>query len=163
MKTCGYCGSAVERKSNMYYCAFCDMELFREDVQEDGQRKPVSITAGATLAGAERSTSELMELDSYYLTELLTLVRSQRKQVYNSLRIVNKGAALSPGFGQAQQQGGANYEYWTRKVWVIENILRERAGYYPGKITENYLNRFREQVYKSNEVLMLIRSDSIQK
>ncbi|WP_025715578.1 hypothetical protein [Paenibacillus sp. 1-18] len=76
MKTCGYCGSAVERKGNMYYCAFCDMELYKEDVQEDGQRKLVPITAGATLAGAERSTPELMELDSYYLTELLTLVRN---------------------------------------------------------------------------------------
>ncbi|WP_348625369.1 hypothetical protein ABFT51_27935 (plasmid) [Paenibacillus peoriae] len=161
MKTCGYCGSVVERKANMYYCVFCDMELFREDVQEDGQRKPVSITVGATLNGAERSTPELMELDSYYLTELLTLVRSQRKQVYNSLRIVNKGAALSPGFEQAQKQGGQNYHYWTRKAWAIENILRERAGFYPAKITLNYLNLFREQVHKSNELPMLIRSDSV--
>lgn len=160
MKTCGYCGSAVERRANMYYCTFCDMELFLEDVQEDGQRKPISMTVGATLAGAERSTPELMELDSYYLTELLTLVRSQRKQVYNSLRIVNRGAALSPAFGQAQKQGGENYHYWTRKAWVIENILRERAGFYPAKITEDYLDRMRQQIDKGNETPMLIQSDS---
>jgi hypothetical protein len=163
MKTCGYCGSPVEHRASMYYCSFCDMELFREDVQEDGQRKPVSITAGATLAGAKRSTPELMELDSYYLTELLTLVRSQRKQVYNSLRIVNKGAALSPGFGQAQKQGGQNYDYWTRKAWTIENILRERSGFYPAKITDDYLSRMRKQIDKANETPMFIQSDSTRK
>ncbi|CAI6085272.1 hypothetical protein PAECIP112173_04585 [Paenibacillus sp. JJ-100] len=27
MKTCGYCGSAVETLENKMYCTFCDMEL----------------------------------------------------------------------------------------------------------------------------------------
>ncbi|SDM16313.1 hypothetical protein SAMN05428961_110122 [Paenibacillus sp. OK060] len=94
------------------------------------------------------------EKDSYYLTVLLRLVRNERKRAYNLLRVVNKGAALQPGkssFKSGQDEGARNYRYWTRKAWIIENILRDRGGYYPAKITDNMLNGIIEQVQQSNE------------
>lgn len=89
-----------------------------------------------------------------YLIVLLRLVRDERKRTYNLLRVVNKGAALKPGetaFKQGQDEGANNYRYWTRKAWIIENILRDRVGYYPAKITDNLLNGILEQVQQSNE------------
>ncbi|MCP1137525.1 hypothetical protein NKT34_30150 [Paenibacillus polysaccharolyticus] len=154
MQTCAYCGSAVETVGNGLYCTFCDMEVYQDDIQINGMRRPVRAEKMVMLSAAERSTQELMEKDSYYLTVLLKLVREERKRTYNLLRVVNKGAALLPGesaFKQGQDEGANNYRYWTRKGWIIENILRDRAGYYPAKITDNLLNGILEQVEKSNE------------
>ncbi|APO48515.1 hypothetical protein BS614_30810 (plasmid) [Paenibacillus xylanexedens] len=154
MQTCAYCGSAVELVGSGLYCSFCDMEVYKDDVQTNGSRRPVRAEEVVLLSAAERSTQELMEKDSYYLTVLLGLVRDERKRTYNLLRVVNRGAALKPGetaFKHGQDEGAMNYRYWTRKAWIIENILRDRAGYYPAKITDNLLNGILEQVQKSNE------------
>ncbi|WP_160037235.1 hypothetical protein [Paenibacillus sp. An7] len=52
-------------------------------------------------------------------------------------------------FKSGQDEGAKNYRYWTRKAWIIENILRDRAGYYPIKITDNMLNSIIEQMEKT--------------
>ncbi|MHA7584731.1 hypothetical protein ACX12E_30795 [Paenibacillus vandeheii] len=130
------------------------MEVYQDDIQNNGMRRPVRADEMVLLSGAERPTQELMEKDSYYLTVLLRLVRNERKRTYNLLRVVNKGAALQPGessFKSGQDEGARNYRYWTRKAWIIENILRDRAGHYPAKITDNMLNGIIEQVQQSNE------------
>lgn len=152
MQTCGYCGSAVEPVGKGLYCLFCDMEVYRDEVQENGMRRPLRAEKVVFLSAAERPTQELMEKDSYYLTLLLKLVRNERKRTYNLLRVVNKGAELQPGkFKSGQNEGAKNYQYWTRKAWIIENILRDRAGYYPIKITDNMLNSIIEQMEESNQ------------
>lgn len=154
MQTCAYCGSEVEPVGNGMYCSFCDMEVYQDDIQNNGMRRPVRADEMVLLSGAEQSTQELMEKDNYYLTVLLRLVRNERKRTYNLLRVVNKGAALQPdesAFKSGQDEGARNYRYWTRKAWIIENILRDRAGHYPAKITDNMLNGIIEQVQQSNE------------
>lgn len=159
MQTCAYCGSGVEPVGNGLYCSFCDMEVYQDDVQENGMRRPVLAEDTVLLSAAERSTQEIMEKDSYYLTLLLRLVRNERKRTYNLLRVVNKGAALQPEkFKAGQDEGGKNYRYWTRKAWIIENILRDRSGYYPAKITDNMLNSIIEQVQQSNQKPMTFSS-----
>ncbi|QQZ64542.1 hypothetical protein JI735_34470 (plasmid) [Paenibacillus sonchi] len=90
-----------------------------------------------------------MEKESYYLIVLLRLVRDERKSAFNLLRIINKGDAAQPEIAAlqaGQSEGAKNYKYWTRKAWIIENILRDRAGYYPAKITEGLLSGILEQV-----------------
>lgn len=154
MQTCAYCGSGVEPVGNGLYCSFCDMEVYQDDVQTNGRRRPVQAEETVLLSFAERSTQEIMEKDSYYLILLLRLVRDERKRAYNLLRIVNKGAAVQPdtaALQAGQDEGAKNYKYWTRKAWIIENILRDRAGYYPAKITDGLLSGILEQVQESNE------------
>lgn len=159
MQTCAYCGSGVELVGNGLYCSFCDMEVYQDDVQENGMRRPILAEEAVFLSAAERPTHEIMEKDSYYLTLLLRLVRNERKRTYNLLRVVNKGAALQPEqFKAGQDEGGKNYRYWTRKAWIIENILRDRSGYYPVKITDNMLNSIIEQVQTSNQKPMTFSS-----
>lgn len=151
MKTCVYCGSPVEPVGNMLFCSFCDMEVFRDDVQWNGNRRTLRAEETVLLSSAEQSTVELMEKDSYYLTVLLRRVRLERKRTYNLLRVINKGAALQFGFEKEQQASSKNYRYWTRKAWIIENILRDRAGHYPAKITDAMLKDILDQVKQSNE------------
>ncbi|CAM4307587.1 hypothetical protein P4H94_23480 [Paenibacillus macerans] len=98
---------------------------------DDGKRRDIPIEEVVFLAAAKQSTSELLKKDSYFLTVLLQLVRQERKLTYNLLRVINKGAALQPGFEEGQREVGKTYQYWTRKAWIIENILRDRVGYYP--------------------------------
>lgn len=160
MQTCAYCGSAVELVGNGLYCAFCDMEVYQDDVQTNGRRRPVQAEETVLLSIAERSTQEIMKKDSYYLIVLLRLVRDERKRAYNLLRVVNKGAAVQPdtaALQAGQYEGAKNYKYWTRKAWIIENILRDRAGYYPAKITDGLLSGILEQVQQGNEKPMTFK------
>ena len=36
--------------------------------------------------------------------------------------------------------------YYTKKAFVVENIIRSRLGFVPEKVTENYLVRYMEKV-----------------
>ena len=95
MQTCAYCGSAVEPVGKGLYCSFCDMEVYQDEVQENGMRRQLLAEKVVFLSAAERSTQELMEKDSYFLTLLLRLVRKERNRTYNLLRVVNKGPYCS--------------------------------------------------------------------
>ncbi|WP_368502801.1 hypothetical protein AB3N04_00250 (plasmid) [Alkalihalophilus sp. As8PL] len=41
------------------------------------------------------------------------------------------------------------YEQATRKVWSIENKIKDRIGYYPQKITEPFLASYLERIERS--------------
>lgn len=56
-----------------------------------------------------------------------------------------------------EQESGREYEYLTRKVFVLENIIRERLGYVPRKITEAYLLSYLENIKKDKTSSMLLR------
>ncbi|SDM16277.1 hypothetical protein SAMN05428961_110121 [Paenibacillus sp. OK060] len=59
MQTCAYCGSAVEPVKRDVLLAFCDMEVYQDDIQNNGMRRPVRADEMVLLSGAERSTQEL--------------------------------------------------------------------------------------------------------
>lgn len=150
MPTCSFCGSTLEVKDTSYYCCFCDLELVSDQIQKNGLRRQVSLEQAASLGEANQSTKELIQKDSYYLTCLLRLVRQERTRIYNYLRIFNRANKQQADFVDQAQDMGERYEYWTRKMWVIENILRDRAGCFPERITDNYLRDMAENIEKSN-------------
>jgi hypothetical protein len=49
------------------------------------------------------------------------------------------------------------YENATRKVWVIENIIKDRIGYFPKKVTEEFLSIFLKRIEESEIKPMLFR------
>lgn len=150
MPTCPFCGSTIEKGEHLYYCIFCDMELMANQIQYDGSRRQISFEEPASLKEAELSTKELIEKDSYYLTCLLRLVRQERARIYNYLRIFKKANEQQGDFLNQAADTGSHYEYWTRKAWVLENILRERSGFFPAKISDKFLAELLEQIKSVN-------------
>lgn len=56
MPTCMFCGSKVEKRDQMYYCLFCNMELMADQVQNNGSRRQILLEDPSSLEDAELST-----------------------------------------------------------------------------------------------------------
>ncbi|AOZ94928.1 hypothetical protein [Paenibacillus crassostreae] len=156
MLTCPYCGSMIDISGDMYYCLFCEIEVMKDRIQQDGARRQIHLEQRAYLEVVNQPTSELMKRDSYALVCLLRLVRQERTKVYHFLHIFKKANEQQDDFIQAADETGRDYEYWTRKVWILENILRERIGYFPERITDAYLQEMARNIEKSNRKQMKI-------
>ncbi len=140
MYTCGYCGTSVQLQSNnLAHCSFCDMDLFKEDIAENGKRRTVNVRKAVLLFDAKRSTGYLMEQSAFFLIKLLKLVRAERKRLYEMMRLFRKGVEAGGGFSDEQRIVSEDYEFYSRKAWVIENILRDKSDVYPPRITDQLL------------------------
>lgn len=157
MPTCMFCGSKVEKRDQMYYCLFCNMELLAGQVQHNGSRRQILLEEPISLEDAELSTGELMKKDSYYLTCLLRMVRKERSRIYHYLHIFKKANEQQGSFFDQEADTGSRYEYWTRKGWVLENILRERCRFFPEKIYDSYIQMMTQNVRRSNAKLMQVK------
>ena len=72
---------------------------------------------------------------------MLKYARSYRSEVYH-LRVISykaEGNENDQALEEIQHQSYEEYEKATRKVWIIENILKDRIGYYPVKVTDDFL------------------------
>lgn len=162
MYTCGFCGSTVHvTESGAAHCSFCKMDLFPEDIQKYGHRKSVLAAAEPLLSDAENPTPVLMEFNTFHLIKLLRLVRAERKERYNLMRIILKRIEEQPDLHAAKDAAQDRYEYWSRKVWVIENILRERSSVFPVKISDDYLDTMIKQIEKDNSYKMTFRFSKV--
>ncbi|MBV7508589.1 hypothetical protein KW850_25570 [Bacillus sp. sid0103] len=159
MKTCAYCGSPVKflDKYN-YYCYFCTMKLKYEDVQENGKRKNLLPSSQPSLSDLNKSTPELMCLSTVELLFLLKFARKERSDLYHRryifIRAMKEGAG---GFTEAEEYTFSEYEKVTRKCFVLENLVRERLGYYPTKLTESYIQTLVARMEESAKKDMVIQ------
>ncbi|MFG6121155.1 hypothetical protein [Thalassobacillus sp. B23F22_16] len=158
MNTCGFCASDINDK----YCNFCQMELDDKHIMQDGKRlnQAKKFLGYPDRTEVYKSTKELMKLETIHLLCLLREARSIRAEVYK-LRLLRH---------QAEEQQGMNneieslenytydeYESATRKVWVIENIIKDRLGYFPQKVTNNFLNMYLERMEQSEKKKMFMK------
>lgn len=155
MRTCPYCASELMiLDATFYRCEFCRMTLHSEDTQEGGRRKPVPEEYAPPESWLACSTPELMTFSTVQLIFLLRYARSKRANSYNYVRVFNKARDAKPSllqeYHESVQATGEVYEYWTRKAWVIENILRERTGDFPAKITDRYLSELLARIQEIN-------------
>ncbi|MCM3653405.1 hypothetical protein [Metabacillus litoralis] len=142
MKTCAYCGSPVTFVDmDECYCSFCTMKLKREDVLENGKRKSLLPSSQPTLSDLNKSTPELMCFSTVELLFLLKLARKER----------------ADEFTEAAEYSFSEYEKATRKCFVLENLVRERIGYYPAKLTESYIQTLAARVEESSKKEMVIQ------
>ena len=157
MQTCPYCGLALVFDADHYYCTFCQMTIASADVQQDGGRKPITADPFVCADYVELSTPELMEKSTTFLIYLLRLVRKERKNQYNYLRLFNKVMDTgSNEYLEAAQESGKTYEWWTRKAWVIENILRDRMATFPVRVTDYYLSGLIDHIQTYNQKSMFL-------
>lgn len=153
MKTCAYCGS--ELKTN--YCSFCKMELTDKYILQNGKRLDNSIEYYPEQQGVFKNTPELLKLETAELLCLLHHARNYRSDVYQ-LRILGHKAEVAGGnMDEIKTQSYSDYEEATRNVWVLENIIKDRIGYYPQKVTENFLDMYFDRIERSQSKKMIMK------
>ncbi|RBW68255.1 hypothetical protein [Bacillus taeanensis] len=162
MKTCPYCGKEVQSYKGNYYCDFCTMVVYCKDVQEEGKRKNLMPNHLPDLEDVKKSTPELMTYSTIELLYMLKLARKERATVYGNRYTFIQARKLTedPHFQQGEQQMYQEYEYYTRKCFVLENLIRGRLGYYPQKLTDSYLQNLAERMEQSAQKPMVIKNSS---
>lgn len=155
MKTCGYCGTEIQED----YCSFCELTLDDKYVLEGNQRVDHVIERRPDEAAIFLSTTALLTFETVDLLFLLKYARSYRSEVYH-LRVISYKAEerkSDQALEEIQQQSYEEYEKATRKVWIIENILKDRIGYYPVKVTEEFLQAYLHRIKQSQKKRMLLK------
>jgi seryl-tRNA synthetase len=105
-----------------------------------------------------KTTSKLMTYHTSDLLKLLRLLREERRAFYTQLSTIKKGASEMPEYKPLAVDTGNDYENLTRKSWIVENILNDRIGYIPNKITDQLLltvsKRMENEIenYNENEI-----------
>ncbi|KYG33454.1 hypothetical protein [Priestia endophytica] len=165
--TCPYCGSNLERiNEKQYYCEFCVMNVAAEIVQKDGGRLPVrKVTEFVLDAYTHKTTPELMILSTFELLYLLSCLRKERSSMYglfNTFRKVGEETG-EDDFKDSEQESIQEYENVTRKMFVVENIIRQRLGYVPNRITEKALATYQSNMLKDKKGPMVIRKERKEK
>lgn len=159
MFTCGFCGIEIKES----YCDFCEMELEKRYILENGQRLPQKekFLGFPNENEVRKSTKELMQKETIDLFCLLPVARRLRSEVYK-LRKIRHDAEKELGFTEQvqdlEEQTYDEYEYATRKVWVIENIIKDRLGYFPKRVTKNFINGYVDRMEDSEEKAMKINN-----
>jgi hypothetical protein len=160
MKTCPYCGSKIERiDQQYYYCNFCSMKLNARIVKENRERLDVRFQEFVLDAYIDKKTPEIMILSTFELLYLLKMLRKERNDMYHHMHVFHRaGIAGCKDFKEAEKETGRDYMYFTKKTFIVENIIRTRLGYVPERITEN-LVRYIENIKKDKKTgPMIIRT-----
>ncbi|WP_085520915.1 hypothetical protein [Tuberibacillus sp. Marseille-P3662] len=158
MKTCCYCGSDVHPYSKHYYCHFCEMIIDSSDVQENGNRKDFLPKTQPSNIDVEKSTPELMTYTTIELLFMLKIARKERSETYHNRHIfIQAMKSEASRFQDGERYTYDLYEYWTRKCFVLENLVRERIGYIPFKLTESYIQNLAARMEQSTKKRMTIK------
>jgi len=163
-KTCAYCGTEVTEQENMVsnsnpYCDFCEMELDPEnEVMNDGMRNLKKIPPVTDASFIGKSTEELKQLSTFELFSLLKEVKRERSGMYenhvNTRKMRDEADKTDLATLELIENNMAAifemYEYYTKKNWVIENILLKRVDHIPARLTDVFLHKFWENSQKTN-------------
>lgn len=158
--TCPYCGSfLMEKNEGKYYCAFCVMTLGKHQIQHNHKRISVRIRDFALDSYMDKTTPELMRLSTFELLSLLKSIRAERTEIYKYLNVFYRVRRKedSDDFREKEEEAGADYERITRKMFVVENVLRQRLGYVPHRISQQYLEQYLQAMRKDKRKPMIIR------
>ncbi|MCQ6267779.1 hypothetical protein M1K46_19305 [Fictibacillus sp. WQ 8-8] len=155
MKTCPYCGSMVENREDHHECSFCEMVISFEDVQEDGKRKNVMPDHQPDIEDVHKTTPALMTYSTIELLYLLKIARSERFKTYESRRSILRALNHREDayYRQGEKELYEQYNYWTRKCFVLENLVRDRQGYFPTKLSASYLEYLLFKIEKSSKTM----------
>lgn len=160
MKTCPYCGSNIERMNHQYYyCDFCVMKLDVKIVKENQERLDVRFREFALAAHIDKTTPEIMTLSTFELLYLLKMIRKERTEMYHQMHVFRRAGEESNDFKEVEKESGRNYMYFTKKAFIVENIIRARIGYVPARITESYLVKYIENIQNDKKGPMAIRTE----
>ncbi|MEH7217469.1 hypothetical protein ACWKTS_32150 [Bacillus toyonensis] len=162
---CPYCATSIQVDKNgvvQEVCEFCGGHMREQQtgmlqICRNGERfEFTKMQQNIFLEHINQSVGELKQYHTYDLYLLLKEVREARSQTYYGLQLLNKASKTEKKLQVTVNETGGEYEYYTRKAWVIENILLERQGFFPEKITDRVLQYMEEQIQKSKKKTMKI-------
>ena len=155
MHTCGYCSSQIKNS----YCDFCDMELGKGEIQKNGCRIQKMLSYEPDQSHLQKTTRDLMKLETIELLFLLKYARENRSNLYkmrvNLHRIKEEGQS-NEDLDEMYKLSYLEYENVTKKVWSIENIIKGRIGYYPKRLSDDFIEQYLNRIRESDERVMLI-------
>ncbi|GAB0171945.1 TFIIB-type zinc ribbon-containing protein [Lysinibacillus sp. CTST325] len=157
--TCPYCGSVLKPEGEKYYCDFCIMILPADRVQRNHERVSVRVRDFALDVYLDKTTPELMRYSTYELLSLLKYARAERTNIYklmNTFYNARKQQGIEE-YKESEEYSGKEYEKITRKMFVLENLIRQRLGYVPHRITDVYLGKYLAAMEKDKRQPMIIR------
>ncbi|PFY13876.1 hypothetical protein [Bacillus pseudomycoides] len=144
---CNFCGGSLVDE-NTGYPKLCDIKGERFEFHK--------IQSNVFIEHVEQPVSVLKTYHTFDLYLLLKEVRSMRSETYYGLRLLNNASEVDDEYKDLAKNQGKDYEYWTRRKFVIENLLLERQGYFPEKITDKVLGFMVDQIKKSMKRKMTI-------
>ncbi|WP_353054178.1 hypothetical protein [Bacillus thuringiensis] len=162
---CPYCATPIQVDKNgvvQEICEFCGGHMREQQTGvlqlcQNGERFEFrKLQQHIFLERVHQSVEALKQYHTYDLYVLLKEVREARSQTYYGLQLLNKVSKTESTLQATADETGGEYEYYTRKAWVIENILLERQGFFPEKITARVLEYMGEQIRKSMKKTMRI-------
>ncbi|MCY7522330.1 hypothetical protein [Paenibacillus larvae] len=137
------------------------MELVAADVMENGKRVPVQVDSFVTLEMAHLSTKELMNRTTYELLQLLAMVRTENEDLADAVRIAKTAYDMDASFHDLVKTVIEKQEFWMKKVFVLENILRDRLGYIPKSLNDQVLEQVKNLITMGNLTSMRIKNESV--
>lgn len=157
--TCGYCGSSLGTtpmgKADKCYCGFC--EMFVKPSVNGERAEPLQKNEYIGYEHIKLSTPEMMEMHTKSLLGLLKFMRDERRSMFDAMRTLKKVSDM-PEYKEGAAFTSSEYEMITRKCFVVENILRDRMGYIPKKITDKLMMSYDERCRDPyNDRAMIIR------
>ncbi|MBT2736567.1 hypothetical protein [Bacillus sp. ISL-7] len=72
-------------------------------------------------------------------------------------RMLYHSDAGNDDFKGAEREACQDYMYFTKKAFVVENIIRSRIGFVPVRITDKYLAIYLANIEKDKKGSMVIR------
>lgn len=134
-------------------------------VKENGERPDVRVQEFALDIHIGKTTPELMSLSTYELLFLLKAIRKERSDMYHHMNTFYKARQTeqTDRFNEYEQISEKDYLYYTKKAFVVENLILTRLGYVPIRITETYLAQYLSNIKKAKKGPMVIRKERQQK
>ncbi|KAB2486517.1 hypothetical protein F8155_26775 [Priestia endophytica] len=124
---CCYCGT---ENQCVEICSFCEAPL---DPIRPKRKNFVYLEQ------CEQSFSQLKLFHTYDLLVLLRLVRKERSDAFNQMRLIKKGAQEAQLDQETISFSEEQYLYYTKRAKVLEGILIDRMGYKPKTINDKLL------------------------
>jgi hypothetical protein len=162
-ETCKYCGSVLGYIGELdlihhFSCEYCDLIFEQKETCKNRMRKqsvPESYDNNFY-----KPTKALLECNTVELFHLLRDCRQEWYNIYNLLgRMMNLNKdelELNPNIDEAFKPLYSEYIQLTKQKFIIENILLEKAGFLPDKITEEFLSQLIDQGKAASEKPMYI-------
>lgn len=125
---CSYC--KIENKASEIRCTFCEADLTSS--------RP-KIKRFVDVSDAYQPYPVLISYHTFDLLQLLRLVRRNRSDAYNSLRITLKASNEMEVPEEFKNASEDEYKRSTAYMNIIEQILIDRIGYKPHRIDDKLL------------------------
>lgn len=163
METCKYCGSNLEYigeldSTHHFFCDYCDLSFEESDTCKNRLRKQ-SVPDHYDI-NFYKSTKELLNCNTVELFHLLRDCRQEWYSIFNLLsRMTNMNEhelELNPNIDEAFKPLYSEYVDLTKQKFIIENILLEKAGFLPDKLTDEFLSNLINQGKEASSKPMYI-------